>query len=200
MRKDLYSMQLKKWIRFALSTLALLAAACFAQTPTVLSAQGSPLVFELPAAQQLASVLAPASIAQLATPAQHAERGLTYPLWLGDASFVVNTRPGQRQTIVVQAKRGNPDLATDLLLTLNNKGVRTLVPSTLIFDKLNTFAAAAPLPAAYQATSSAADQTVTSSAPQAKLIDFAPPVATSYPISSILPSKLACTDQRPFWK
>jgi hypothetical protein len=52
---------------------------------------------------------------------------------------------------VVEAKRGNPELTTDLLLALNNKGVRTLEPSTLIFDKLSTFAAALPMPPANQA-------------------------------------------------
>jgi hypothetical protein len=51
----------------------------------------------------------------------------------------------------VEAKRSNPDLTTDLLLALNNKGVRSLEASTLIFDKIHTFASAAPMPGANQA-------------------------------------------------
>ncbi len=149
---NLYSMQppklMLRLMRITFAVTALLAMPCFAQTPTVLSAPDAPLVFELPAAPSLTRQLTTTTTAKLATPAQHLERGLAYPLWLSDANFTVKGRAGQRQSVVVEAKRGNPDLTTDLLLTLNNKGVRSLEASTLIFDKIHAFAAAALMPPA----------------------------------------------------
>lgn len=148
---NLYFMHPSKIVRL-IATLAWGAAlhlAC-AQTPTVLSAQGSPLVFELAATPDVARHLTLETTAKLATPAQHAERSLTYPLWLSDANFSVKTRARQRQSVVVEAKRGNPELSTDLLLVFNNRGVRTLEPSTLIFDKIN-IVAGAPMPPRSQA-------------------------------------------------
>jgi hypothetical protein len=156
---NLYSMQAPKLkpvmirivsaaVLFASVLFAPFTSLIYAQSPVVLSAANEPLVFELPSAPNLTRQLNPHTTAKLATPAQHQDRGLAYPLWLSDANFAVRARAGQRQSVVVEAKRGNPDLSTDLLLALNNKGVRSFEPSTLIFDKINHFVAAAPLPPA----------------------------------------------------
>ncbi len=126
-----------------------LQSASLAQAPTVLTATNQAFVFELAPTASMASQLAADTTAKLATPAQHAARGLTYPLWLSDAHISVKTRIGQRQSVVVEAKRGNHELSTDLLIVFNIKGVRTLEPSTLIFDKQSSFVGA-PMPAALQ--------------------------------------------------
>ncbi len=146
-----------------------------AQTPIVLSAPGEPLVFELAATPDLARHLTPVTTAKLATPAQHAQLGLAYPLWLSDANFTVKTRARQRQSIVLEAKRGNPELSTDLVLALNNNGVRVLEPSTLIFDKLYTFAGA-PMPPARQSAPSDLAQAFASALKTTKPIAFAAPM------------------------
>jgi hypothetical protein len=122
--------------------------------------------------------LKPGTTVRLATPAQYAQRGLTYPLWLADANLILKTRPSQRQSITVEAKRGNPELSTDMLIVLNNRGVRSLVPSTLLFDKLGTFAGE-PLPLSLPL----ADHSAPSEAVAAKRIEFLPARVTPEPDS-----------------
>ncbi len=137
-------MQLASVLRPALGALlfSLLAhhASSHAQAPILLSAPHSAMVFELVPTPSMARHLTPVTTAKLATPTQYAQNGLTYPVWLSDASVHVKTRSHQRQTIVVEAKRGNPALATDLLLSLNNQGIRSLEPQTVLFDSVSTFA------------------------------------------------------------
>jgi hypothetical protein len=188
---DLYSMQPPKLVRTLFAALALLSAACLAQTPTVLSAPDSPLVFELPVSPSLTRQLSAATSAKLATPAQHQQHGLLYPLWLSDAIFTVKTRAGQRQSVVVHTQRGNPELSTDLLLTLNNNGIRTFAPSTLMFDKLSTFAGLPIPPDARKALPEIAYE-FSDLQKTTKALDFSAPqatadqasVATAYPVKS----------------
>jgi hypothetical protein len=189
---DLYSMQLSKLMRIALAALTLLAEVCMAQTPTVLSAPGRPLVFELPASAVITRQLSPVTAAKLATAAQHHQHGLAYPLWLSDANFNVKTRARERQSITVETQRGNPELTTDLLLSLNNNGVRTLVPTTLIFDKLHTFAALPNPPTGQSALQSIVSEfSAVQKTPSPIVFPPTPsiaeqaPVATAYPVRSV---------------
>ncbi len=148
MRKDLYSMKmLMRWALAAALAFAGLQAPSLAQAPIILSAGSAPLIFELPLDANTTQSLAASTAIRLATPAQHAAQGMLYPEWLSDASFNVRSRAGQRLAIVVTAKRSNPDLSTELLLTLNNAGRRSFQPLHLMFDTLSSYAGT-PLPTA----------------------------------------------------
>jgi len=146
MRKDLYSMKtLTHWLRLLALVCTCLPLLCFSQSPVVLSSADAPLIFELPLDANTVQSLQGSTKVQLATKAQHINAGMVYPEWLADASFTVNSRPRQRLAIVVTPKRGNPELSTELLLTLNNAGRRSFKPIHLMFDAINSFASATPL-------------------------------------------------------
>ena len=146
MRKNLYSMKtLTHWLRLLALVCANLPLLCFSQAPIVLSSANAPLIFELPLDANTVQSLQDSTKVQLATKTQHVNAGMVYPEWLADASFTVNSRPRQRLAIVVTPKRGNPELSTELLLTLNNAGRRSFKPLHLMFDTVNSFASATPL-------------------------------------------------------
>jgi hypothetical protein len=146
MRKDLYSMKtLTHWLRLLALVCTCLPLLCFSQSPVVLSSANAPLIFELPLDANMVQSLQDSTKVQLATKAQHINAGMVYPEWLADASFTVTSRPRQRLAIVVAPKRGNPELSTELLLTLNNAGRRSFKPMHLMFDAVNSFASATPL-------------------------------------------------------
>ncbi len=141
MRKDLYSMKmLTRWL-LAVPLLCLgVIVSSLAQAPIILSNASAPLVFELPLDTSTIQSLSPQTAVQLATRAQHASQGMVYPEWLSDAVFSVNSRPRQRLAIVVSPKRGNPELSTEMLITLNNAGRRSFKPLHLMFDAVSSFA------------------------------------------------------------
>ena len=153
MRKDLYSMKmLMRWL-LAVPLLCLgVIMHSLAQTPIILSNSSAPLVFELPLDANTTQSLSPQTAVQLATRAQHASQGMVYPEWLNDAVFSVNSRPRQRLAIVVSPKRGNPELSTELLMTLNNAGRRSFKPLHLMFDAMSS-PVGIPLPEPTVATS-----------------------------------------------
>jgi hypothetical protein len=143
MRKDLYSMKiLMRWLPLWLFICSSLQMPSHAQAPIILSAEGAPLIFELPLDAATTQSLNANTAIRLATPAQHAAQSMNYPQWLSDASFSVRSRPQQRLAIVVIPKRGNPELSTELLMTLNNSGRRSLKPLHLIFDTVSNFVGA----------------------------------------------------------
>jgi hypothetical protein len=152
-----------------------------AQSPVMLSAPHSTMVFELVPTPSMARHLTPVTTAKLATPTQYAQNGLTYPVWLSDASFSVKTRTHQRQTIVVATKRGNPTLTTDLLLSLNNQGVRSLEPQTVLFDTVSPFAGE-PMPPATTANQPDLASGFADSLKSSALITFPLTVATTSPV------------------
>jgi hypothetical protein len=146
MRKDLYSMKmLMRWLPLWLFVCISLQMPSHAQAPIILSTEGAPLIFELPLDASTVQSLSANTTIRLATPAQHAAQGMNYPQWLSDASFSVKNRPQQRLTIVVAPKRGNPELSTELLMTLNNSGRRSFKPLHLMFDTVSRFVGM-PLP------------------------------------------------------
>ena len=184
MRKDLYSMKmLMRWLLALSLACASLQAPSFAQAPVVLSAADAPLVFELPLDASTTQGLSANTAIRLATPAQHLAQGMLYPQWLSDASFNVRNRPGQRLAIVVTPRRGNPELSTELLLTLNNAGRRSFKPLHLMFDTVSRFAGE-PLPTALaSATPNPADDKPDLVVQSAPLISFpVAPVAVSAPV------------------
>ena len=139
MRKDLYSMKMLMLWLMAVPLLCLgVITHSLAQAPIILSNASEPLVFELPLDASTTQGLSPLTAVQLATRAQHASQGMVYPEWLSDAVFNVNSRPRQRLAIVVSPKRGNPELSTELLLTLNNAGRRSFKPLHLMFDAVGS--------------------------------------------------------------
>ena len=146
MRKDLYSMKtLTRWLPLCLFVCVSLQMPSHAQAPIILSTEGAPLIFELPLDASTVQSLSANTTIRLATPAQHAAQGMNYPQWLSDASFSVKNRPQQRLAIVVVPKRGNPELSTELLMTLNNSGRRSFKPLHLMFDTVSRFVGM-PLP------------------------------------------------------
>ena len=178
MRKDLYSMKLllTLFIYVCLQTTSL------AQAPILLSVEGAPLIFELPLDASTTQSLSANTAIKLATPLQHIAQGMAYPEWLSDASFNVKNRPGQRLSIVVAPKRGNPELSTELLLTLNNAGRRSFKPLHLMFDTVSRFVGE-PLPTTTASVTPTEDKPDTVAAQPAPVIRFpAAPVATSAPI------------------
>ncbi len=141
MRKDLYSMKLLRCGLLTLSFICLGASLpSLAQAPIILSSANAPLVFELPLDASTTQNLSANTAVQLATRAQHMAQSMIYPEWLSDASFSVISRPRQRLAIVVTPKRGNPELSTELLMTLNNAGRRSFKPLHLLFDTVSSFA------------------------------------------------------------
>lgn len=158
MRKDLYSMKTQmRWLPLLLLLCAGVQMPSYSQAPTILSAEGAPLIFELPLDASTTQNLSASTAIRLATPDQHAAQGMTYPLWLSDASFHIRNRSQQRLAIVVTPKRGNPELSTELLLTLNNAGRRSFRPLHLMFDTVSRFAGE-PLPMVATILSPAADK------------------------------------------
>ena len=154
MRKDLYSMKtLMRWLPLCLFVCANLQMPIHAQAPIILSAEGAPLIFELPLDANTVQSLSTNTTIRLATPAQHAAQGMNYPQWLSDASFNIKNRPQQRLAIVVVPKRGNPELSTELLMTLNNSGRRSFRPLHLMFDTVSRFVGT-PLPTVAAASTS----------------------------------------------
>lgn len=154
MRKDLYSMKtLTRWLPLCLFVCVSLQMPSHAQAPIILSTEGAPLIFELPLDASTVQSLSANTTIRLATPAQHAAQGMNYPQWLSDASFSVKNRPQQRLAIVVVPKRGNPELSTELLMTLNNSGRRSFKPLHLMFDTVSRFGGM-PLPTVAAASTS----------------------------------------------
>jgi hypothetical protein len=87
--------------------------------PQVISNSGEATRLEIPIAQPLPSH----SQVRLASPESHAQMGVPYPNWLGDASFEIKPASRQRQALHVQAKRINPATANDMVLEFYQDGV-----------------------------------------------------------------------------